>query len=416
MQFPEQEFDAYAQLIVDLIQVQQNDLVLINAEFPHELLVASLMKYSYLQGAKFVQVMIGGEKLEGIRAEYSREQFLEYFPKSTVELVREYNDNRACVISIRSPESSSLNANISEDTLEKVHKTRRKALHFFQQSVISDRFSWIVVSFPTMGWAEHVFPNMNPAQGVYKLWDVMKPILRLDSENPIQEWKKHQDTIINRRAYLNKKKYKELHFVSESTDLFVSLHEHSTWLGAAHTSKNGKYFQANLPTEELYTSPDCRFTHGQVRINRPLPIFGKKVEGITMRFEQGKVVEAHAEVNDKSLQYFLNAHERNRYIGEIALVDISSPIFQSGLIFNNILFDENAGIHFALGSAYPAGYGIDSQEIPSEKDLVAMGCNASMFHIDFTMGDETMSVYGITHDENTEVIMDKGTFVKEIDS
>lgn len=414
MYFSEKEFESYAKLIVHLVAVDTTDFVLIHTDFEHKDLVTQLVKFAYQKGAQFVQILVNSEYLDGLRATHSEEQYLNVFPQSIIDLYKEYNDKRACIISIRSPEAPFVNKNVSTKKLAEINFRKREALSFFYKSVISDKFSWIVVAYPSVGWAKNIFPTLESKEGVQKLWNHMKTILRLDTSDPIQAWTIQQQKIIHRRTYLDNKKYNSLRFVSEGTDITVFLHEKSVWLGAAHKSANNKYFQANLPTEELYTSPDCRYTEGQVTIKRPLPIFGKNVGGIVMTFKEGKVIDAFAESGNDVLQQYLDASERNRYLGEIALVDITSFIWQSKLVFNNILFDENAGVHFALGAAYTAGYGFDSSKTPDNETLLGMGCNISKFHMDFVIGANDITVYGLYKDGSQEIIMTDGLFISEL--
>ena len=416
MYIDSKEFEGYAQLLLHLTDVSEGDLVFLNANFESHPLVEYVIQHAYKRGAKYVELSIGSSKLDGLRAKYSKEKFLEYFPHSRIEVFKEYDAKKACVISIRSPEDPAVNQGVPASALKTLDSIKRDKLKFFHKSIVSDQLSWIVSAFPTTGWAKTVFPKLDPAQGVKKLWEELKVILRLDTPDPIKAWETQQKKILARRAYLNKKKYTGIHLIDkQDTDVFVALHERSNWIGAAHTSANGKYFQANVPTEEVYTSPDCRFSKGWVTVQRALPIFGKQVSGITMTFEDGKVVKAHAEVNDDMLQQYLNADPRNRYMGELALVDTESLIWKSGLLFNNILYDENAGVHFALGTAYTNGYGFSSSDDTSdEKMLLDMGCNVSQFHLDFTIGSDTMDVYGVCADGTEDPIIQQGRFIEAL--
>lgn len=408
----EKEFETYAELILHLVALEKDDFVLINADMEHKNLVSQVVRLAYEKGAAYVHINIGSDFWDGVRAKHSRKEHLNIFPESIQALYREYSEKRACVISIRSPQDPTINKDIPSDKLGIINKTKNENLMFFREYIMSDKLSWIVVSCPTEGWAKNVYPDIEANKGMCMLWEEMKKILRLNTENPIQAWEEQQQKIISRREYLNKKKYKKLEFNCKDTGFVVGLHERSTWLGAAHDSENGKFFQANLPTEEVYTTPDCRVTKGTVHATRPLTIFGKKVDGISMTFENGKLKEAHAELGNDNLQEFINADERNKYLGEIAIVDTLSPIWQSGLMFNNILYDENAGVHFALGAAYPTGYGYKAGNVPSEEELIAMGCNVGKYHLDFSIGTHDMNIHGINADDSAEAIMIDGRFIE----
>lgn len=414
MSISEQAFQKYAELILHLVAVDKDDFVLIRAGMEHRNLVAQLYAQAYKKGAKYVHISVGSEYFDGLRAKYSDPKYLDIFPEGIRTMNKEFVDNKACLISIRSPEDPSVNQDVQTEHLSTINNAKNDALQFLKKAVMSDALSWIVVDCPTEGWAKNVYPNMQSKEGEIALWNAMQKILRLDHDDPIASWEKQQKTILARKKILNNKQYTMLHFLSEGTDLKVGVHEKSVWLGAAHTSQNNKYFQANLPTEEVYTSPDCRYTEGVAKVKRPLPIFGKKVENITIRFKEGRLEEAVAEIGNDNLQAFIDSDERNRYLGEIAMVGTDSPIWQSGLIFNSILYDENAGVHFALGAAYPTGYGFGAGDTTSAEELLAMGCNASKFHLDFVIGDEQMTIYGIKKDGTKELIMEKGLFVQTL--
>ena len=414
MSISEQEFKSYAALILHLVAVEKDDFVLIRADMGHKNLVAQLYAQAYKRGASYVHISVGSGYFNGLRASNSHPEYLEIIPESIIGMYKEFVDKKACIISVRSPEDPAVNQDVSTEHMSTINNANSKAMQFLRKSVMSDGLSWIVTDCPTKGWAKNVYPDIPSDEGEIALWNAMKKILRLDQDDPIAAWEKQQENILKKKKILNQKEYRTLHFLSEGTDFKVGVHKKSVWLGAAHTSQNGKYFQANVPTEEVYTSPDCRYTEGTVSIKRPLPIFGKRVEGITMRFKEGRLEEAYAEVGNDSLQAFINSDERNRYLGEIAMVGIDSPIWQSGLIFNSILYDENAGVHFALGSAYPTGYGFGAEDNTSAEEYIAMGLNTCNFHLDFVIGDENMTVYGILEDGTKELIMEQGLFIDEL--
>ncbi len=408
----EDECIAYADLILFLVAADKNDTVLIKAEYEHAPLVHALTKQAYKKGVKHVNYNITSEVSTVYRARYSKEEYLEYVPESNLALLQECCDKQSCIISIRSPIDPSISAMAPSDALGILHKVQREKYDFFHKAIISDAMTWIVSAFPTEGWAKNVYPDLKPREGIRKLWEVLKDILRLTEPCAISAWKEQQKILEKRGEYLNNKAYSALHFVGDETDLTVKLNTRSRWSRASHFAKNGKKFQANVPTEEVYTSPDCRYTQGTVRVQRPITIFGKIVRDICYTFEEGKISHFSASENSEALKNFLQAHERNYYMGEIALVDVTSKIWKSGLLFNSILYDENAGAHFALGSAYTSGYGFDiDDDVPAKEQLLAMGCNTSPFHIDFTIGYEGLSVFGILESGAKEPIIENGVFV-----
>lgn len=407
----EDECIAYADLILFLVAVEENDTVLIKADYEHAPLIHALTKQAYKKGIRHVDYNIISEVSTIYRACYSNKEHLTYIPDSNLARLQECCDKQSCIISIRSPADPAMSAIAPSDALGILHKTQQEKYDFFHKAIISYAMTWIVSAFPTSGWAKNVYPDLEPREGVRKLWDVLKDILRLNEPCAITAWQKQQQILEKRGEYLNNKGYSALHFVGDGTDLTVKLNTRSRWSRARHAAKNGRKFQANVPTEEVYTSPDCRYTQGTVRVQRPITIFGKTVRDIRYTFEAGKICDCSASENSEILKSFLQAHERNYYMGEIALVDTTSKIWKSGLLFNSILYDENAGTHFALGAAYTSGYGFDTDDIPPTDELIAMGCNVSPFHIDFTIGYEGLSVFGILESDALEPIIENGVFV-----
>ena len=415
--------EKYADIILHLVAVDKGDVVLINTQFGYEQMVYTLVRKAYQKGAKYVAVSIRDQYLQLLRAKHSSTEYLDYLPNNIKDTLNEYSDMKACVISLRSPLENGISTTVSAEALSLLHKTYQNSIKNFHEGVISDKFTWIVSAYPTLAWGKNIFPDLDEISAGKKLWKHMRTILMLNKDNCITAWEKRINLIQKRKQYLDNKKYHALHFVGEGTDWFVSLNKRSVWSGATHISANGKRFQANIPTEETYTSPDCRYSYGTVKIQRPIEIFGKTINGITMTFKQGRVVSASAQFGNDALQSFLDTDERNRYLGEIALVDTNSLVWKSKLIFNNILFDENAGTHFALGTAYTTGYGFSHNDKTEKEELLSIGCNVSCSHEDFTIGYENLSVYGLYYNEdndidivnktikNKEAIISKGLFV-----
>ncbi len=420
---PPIEREKYADLILHLLAVDKDDVVLINTQFGYEQMIYTLVQKAYQKGAKYVAVSIKDQYLQLLRAQYSHTEYLEYLPNNIKDTLSEYSDMKACVVSLRSPLEKDIGNAVSAEALSVLHRTYQNTVKHFHEGVISDRFTWIVTAYPTLVWGKNIFPHLDPTSAGKKLWEHMRNILMLDKDDCITAWEEKISRIQKRKQYLDNKKYHALHFVGEGTNWFVSLNKRSVWSGAVHTSSNGKRFQANVPTEETYTSPDCRYSHGTVTVQRPIEIFGKTIDGITMTFSQGKVVSASAQSGNDALQSFLRADERNQYLGEIALVDTHSLVWESGIVFNNILFDENAGVHFALGTAYTTGYGFGHNDKKEKEELLSIGCNVSCSHEDFTIGHEKLSVYGVYYNEdeesdianktikNEEAIISQGLFV-----
>ena len=242
-----------------------------------------------------------------------------------------------------------------------------------------------------------------------KLWEAIFISSRVNVDDPVAEWQQHGERLKKRVEMLNAKRYSALHFKSPVTDLTVGLADDHLWAGGGTTAGNGIYCQPNIPTEECFTTPHKDRVDGTVRASKPLSHQGTLIENIEVRFEGGKIVEAKATAGEDVLNRLISTDDGARRLGEVALVPHGSPIAQSGVLFWNTLFDENAASHIALGQAYSTciigGDKMDAAE------LAARGANESLIHVDWMIGSGEMDVDGIAADGVAEPLMRKGEWV-----
>lgn len=265
--------------------------------------------------------------------------------------------------------------------------------------------NWNIVAFPTPAWAKLVFPNEPEDVAVAKLADAIFAASRVDRDDPVAAWKEHNATLARRTAWLNGKAFHALRFRGPGTDLTVGLADGHKWNGGAEAAKNGIVCNPNIPTEEVFTTPHAHRVEGHVSSTKPLSYQGTLIDGISVRFEGGRIVEAHATRGADVLNRVLDTDEGARRLGEVALVPHSSPISQSGLLFYNTLFDENAACHIALGQCYSTCF-TDSNLTPQE--VAARGGNSSLIHIDWMIGSGEIDIDGLDKDGNAEPVMRKG--------
>lgn len=233
--------------------------------------------------------------------------------------------------------------------------------------------------------------------------------MRADKENPIEEWKKHLNLLKENMNYLNKKKFKKLIYKNSlGTNLKIGLPEGHIWTAGGETSKEGVYFVANMPTEEIFTLPKKDEVNGIVYSSKPFSYGGNLIENFSLTFKDGKVVDFSAEKGKETLEQLLKSDEGSSYLGEVALVPYDSPISNSNTIFYNTLFDENASCHLALGQAYPIC--LENGSEMDESQLREKGVNISMVHEDFMVGTSDLEVIGIDHLGNETLIMKNGNF------
>jgi aminopeptidase len=293
--------------------------------------------------------------------------------------------------------------------LARINAARSKA-YMPALKLISDfAINWAIVAAATPAWAKMVFPGDSEAAALAKLWDAIFKASRVDGDDPVANWRAHNAALHARTNMLNARRFHALHFKGPGADLKVGLADGHAWEGGASKAKNGIVCNANIPTEEVFTTPHRLRVDGHVRATKPLSYMGALIENISVRFEGGNIVEAHATKGEDVLRRVLETDEGARRLGEVALVPHLSPISQSGLLFYNTLFDENAASHIALGQAYSKCF-VDGDKL-SEAQLEAQGANRSLIHIDWMIGSGETDVDGLDAAGVATPLMRKGEFV-----
>ena len=264
-----------------------------------------------------------------------------------------------------------------------------------------DQAQWCICGYPSKAWAEKVFPQYKGEEAMEHLLEAILETSRALDGNGIENWNRHEEDLKKRCAHLNSLKLRKLHYTSEKgTDFTVGLIPDVIFLGGGERGKNGFFFQPNIPSEECFTSPKRGEAEGIVYASKPLVYQGKVIENFSIRFHEGKAVEVHAEKNEDVLKSILSLDEGASYLGECALVPFDSPINNTGLLFFNTLYDENASCHLAIGRGFNSL--VPGYENMSDDELFKLGINRSMSHVDFMIGDETLSIVGTT-EEGKEV-------------
>jgi aminopeptidase len=283
-----------------------------------------------------------------------------------------------------------------------VSKAYRPALELITRHDIN----WTIVASATPAWAAAVFPNDAPDAALAKLWDAIFATTRINTADPVSAWKAHDAELHKRAAFLNEKRYAALHYRGPGTDFHLGLADDHLWLGGGTTAGNGNYCIPNMPTEEVFSAPHKDRADGVVTATKPLSHQGTMIEGIQVRFEHGRIVDARTTRGQEVLQKLIDTDDGARRLGEVALVPHSSPIAQSGLVFLNTLFDENAASHIALGQAYSSCVRDGDKLSPDE--LAAKGANDSLIHVDWMIGSAELDIDGITATGSAEPLMRKG--------
>lgn len=266
--------------------------------------------------------------------------------------------------------------------------------------------NWNIVAFPGAAWARQVFKDDAEEIAVARLAEAIFAASRVDRDDPVAAWAAHNAVLAQRTKWLNGQRFSALHFTGPGTDLTVGLADGHEWQGGASTAKNGVTCNANIPTEEVFTTPHARRVEGHVSSTKPLSYQGTLIDDIQVRFAEGRIVEAKASRGEEVLNRVLDTDEGARRLGEVALVPNSSPISQSGILFYNTLFDENASCHIALGQCYSKCFVGGSKLTPEE--IAAQGGNKSLIHIDWMIGSGEVDIDGIKPDGSRVAVFRKG--------
>jgi aminopeptidase len=274
------------------------------------------------------------------------------------------------------------------------------------EKIVNFDINWNIIAYPSASWAKQVFPDDDEKVAVAKLADAIFAASRVDNDDAVAAWQKHNAVLASRTDWLNGHRFHALHYTGPGTDLTVGLADGHEWVGGASVAKNGIVCNPNIPTEEVFTTPHARRVSGHVVSTKPLSYQGTLIDGIAVRFEEGRIVEARASRGEEVLNKVLDTDEGARRLGEVALVPHSSPISKSGLLFFNTLFDENAACHVALGQCYSKCF-VGGDRLTPEQ-IAAQGGNKSFIHIDWMIGSDKIDIDGVHADGRRVPVFRKG--------
>jgi len=407
------DFDAlrreYAEIIVKTaINLQEGEPLLIRAEVVQREFSKVLAEVAYSMGASFVSLQYTDPKLIRLRIDKTLdENNLKFMPSHLENMYDCYLKDGWSSISLRGPESPDIMEGSDPVRLGKHSRANSIVMRKFLKGISSNRIAWNVCLYPTEAWASKVLGSGENWEK--RIWEVLVPILRLDRDDPAGAWLEHDTELKRRCGHMNRARYDRIHFTGPDTDLYIGMAPDRVFAGGRCVNQKGIEFFPNIPTEEIFSTPDHTRTEGFVKTTRPVEVLGTQVTGAWFRFSAGQVVEFGADTNREMLEQYLNFDEGARALGEVALVDVNSPIFRSGKIFYNILFDENAACHIALGNGYADC--IENGTRMSDDELKETRCNSSLVHTDFMIGSEEISAFGIKQDGSEEKIIEHGLFV-----
>lgn len=405
----EEKLQKYAELAVkNGINIQKGQTLIITAPVSAVDFVRKLTESAYKAGAKHVYFDWDDDALTLMKFKYAPDEALEEFPMWKAKGYEELAENGAAFLYIKTPNPDLLK-DIDPKKVSAANKAKAKAMQKVQDYRMKGQASWTIVSVPTPEWANRVFPNLDTDQAVEKLWDTIFKMTRADQEDPVAAWEAHQLQLSEKVDYLNEKNYKKLHYRAPGTDLSIEFPEGYKWNGGGWTSETGPDFIPNIPTEEVFTLPLKTGVNGTVTSTKPLNYSGNLIENLSLTFENGRIVDFSADEGYEILKQLIETDEGSHYLGEVALVPDQSPISQSGLIFFNTLYDENASCHLAIGKAYPSCLKGGSEMTAEE--LEKIGVNSSLAHVDFMIGSAELDIDGETENGDKEPVFRKGNWV-----
>lgn len=367
----------------------------------------ALTKKAYEMGAKIVRVRWEDQTVERLNFLHADLTTLCDVPKWLVDSKNDLVEQGFCYVAIAAENPKAFDG-VPAERLSAYSKAKAKALKKYFNDVTANKIRWCVTSVPTKEWAECVFAGSQTPEE--DLSSALIKTMRLDTPNPLLAWRKHVQTLCDRAKFLNDNNFEYLHFESgEGTNLKVGLCQDHVWLSAKERAQDGVDFIANLPTEEVFTAPHRERVNGVVHSAKPLVINGQIVDDFTITFENGKAVDYTASRGYDALKGLIDTDEGSCRLGEVALIGKSSPIAQSGILFYNTLFDENASCHLAFGKAYPTT--VKGGEGLTEQQLKDLGANDSIEHEDFMIGSADLTVTGVTKDGKRVPLFKDGDWI-----
>jgi aminopeptidase len=368
-------------------------------------LVRRIAEHAYKAGAGLVTPLISDEEVTLARYKYGRDESFDRAPTWLYDgVAKAFGDNTARLAIVG--DNPMLLSNEDPAKVSRASKANSIAYQPALEKIAGFDINWNIIAFPGSSWAKQVFPGDDEDVAVGRLAEAIFAASRADLADPIAAWEAHSASLHKRTRWLNDHRFASLHFTGPGTDLVVGLADGHQWMGGASTAKNGITCNPNIPTEEVFTTPHARRVSGTVSSTKPLSYQGTLIDNIAVRFEDGRIVDATASRGAEVLGKVLDTDEGSRRLGEVALVPHSSPISQSGLLFYNTLFDENAACHIALGQCYSKCF-VDGAKLTPEQ-IAAQGGNKSFIHIDWMIGSDKVDIDGITPDGGRVPVFRKG--------
>jgi aminopeptidase len=398
----DERLDAYAELAVHVgLNLQPGQTLCVGAFVEHAPFARAIARAAYRAGARYVDVLYNDQRVRRAHIEHAPDDTLGWSPPWLVHRLDRLAEDGGALMGIAGNPEPELFGDLDGT---RVARARMRELSEASLRLTDGLCNWTIVAAPNVGWAQTVFGEPD----LERLWQAVATAVRLDEPDPVASWREHIASLQRRAATLNDRRFDALRYRGPGTDLTVGLHEASAWQAALDES-NGIEHVANMPTEEVFTTPDATRADGVVRSTYPLQIQGNIIRGLEIRFEGGRAVDVRADEGEEFMRTYVDSDDGAARLGEVALVDASSRVGRTGLVFYDTLFDENAASHIALGAAIVQAVDGAADQSPEERH--ARGVNHSSIHTDFMVGSPQVAVSGVTRDGDEVPILRDGDWV-----
>lgn len=390
----DKDLQKYADLAVHSgCALKQGQELYVSADVTQKKFVRLIVKSAYEAGASDVTVRFFDEQIGSMNYRYKPLEAFERFPEWRATLQNGLAKRGAALLFISSEDPESMKG-VDPQKVATFSRVANEACKDWRDGMDFGRNVWCIIGAASPAWAKRVFPKKSKKKAVEALWKAIFKTVRVDAKDPEAAWKAHKESFDARTAWLNRYSFDALHYSNScGTDITIGLTGKTVWSGGGDETVDGTSFFPNMPTEEIFTSPDRNRTEGTVVASMPLNHGGSLVEGFSLTFHEGRVIDYSAEKGYDVLKGIIETDEGSHYLGECALIPKTSPIKQTGILFLNTLFDENASCHFALGMGFPECY--EGGRDMGKDGLLAVGVNDSATHVDFMLGTDDLKIVGI---------------------
>ncbi|MEW9805730.1 aminopeptidase [Mesorhizobium sp. ZMM04-5] len=401
-----QKLDRLAEVAVKVgLRLQPGQDLLLTAPSAALPLVRRIAHHAYAAGAGLVTPLLSDEEITLSRYRSAPAASFDRAPGWLYDgMAKAFSANTARLAIVG--DNPMLLSGEDPEKVARANKANSVAYQPALEKIAGFDINWNIIAYPGASWAKLVFPGDDESVAVAKLADAIFAASRVDTGDPVEAWAAHNKALRARTEWLNAERFSALHFRGPGTDLTVGLADGHEWEGGASAAKNGIVCNPNIPTEEVFTTPHAQKVEGHVASTKPLSYQGTLIDDISVRFEQGRIVEAKARRGEAVLNKVLDTDDGARRLGEVALVPHSSPISKSGILFYNTLFDENASCHIALGQCYSKCF-VDGDKLTPEQ-IAAQGGNKSLIHIDWMIGSNEIDIDGVRADGSRTPVFRRG--------